>query len=640
MSDDSYVQEIRYTADITDVQAKMNKLAGDTDGVESNTRTNAGKMSKSWEGVGDSVKKIGVGLGLLGVAAIAAAPRVLEAGAGLIGLDEKAKTVFEGSIGSVNAWASANAAAMGLTASQARDGAAAMADLLKPMGFTSDEAATMSTSMLDLSGALSAWTGGTRTAAEVSEILSKAMLGDRDGLKELGISISEADVAARLAKNGTSELTGAALEQAKAVATQQLILEKSTDAQTAWGDGSMDAAKKQNAMKASTAQLGESVTRALYPALEAILPVVTSVATWLGERAPAAIEVLRNAIGDVANWFSENKAVMIATAVGLGAVLVGLFTAWAVGATTAAVATLAAAAPFIAIGAAVAAVAAAVVYAYENWEGFRVAVTVVKNFILDELVPAFQQIWAFISEKLIPIVRTVAEVYFKALVAYFNVVRSAIMDYLLPAFIDIGTTMFNAGAKVAEVVGNIVGFITALPGRIFGTIYGLWDGLRTGITEAKDWVGDRIDEVVGFATGLPGRMAGLFSGMWDGIKNAFRSALNWIIDKWNGLSFEIPSVSAFGVTLGGGTVSTPNIPRLATGGLAFAPTMAIVGDNRNARTDPEVIAPLSQLVAMLRQELTPEQPSTFGSGPITLIIEGHPFRAILADAETERRRVA
>jgi tape measure domain-containing protein len=40
-------------------------------------------------------------------------------------------------------------------------------------------------------------------------------------------------------------------------------------------------------------------------------------------------------------------------------------------------------------------------------------------------------------------------------------------------------------------------------------------------------------------------------------------------------------------------------PKLAKGGLAFGPTMATVGDNRNARVDPEVIAPLSKLKAML-----------------------------------------
>jgi tape measure domain-containing protein len=40
-------------------------------------------------------------------------------------------------------------------------------------------------------------------------------------------------------------------------------------------------------------------------------------------------------------------------------------------------------------------------------------------------------------------------------------------------------------------------------------------------------------------------------------------------------------------------------PKLAEGGLAFGPTMATVGDNRNSRVDPEVIAPLSKLKSMM-----------------------------------------
>jgi tape measure domain-containing protein len=40
-------------------------------------------------------------------------------------------------------------------------------------------------------------------------------------------------------------------------------------------------------------------------------------------------------------------------------------------------------------------------------------------------------------------------------------------------------------------------------------------------------------------------------------------------------------------------------PKLAQGGLATGPTMALVGDNKNARVDPEVIAPLSKLKSMM-----------------------------------------
>jgi len=53
------------------------------------------------------------------------------------------------------------------------------------------------------------------------------------------------------------------------------------------------------------------------------------------------------------------------------------------------------------------------------------------------------------------------------------------------------------------------------------------------------------------------------------------------------------------VALGTFVKSQLKPPKLAKGGLAFGPTMAVVGDNRGASYDPEVIAPLSKLKGML-----------------------------------------
>lgn len=50
------------------------------------------------------------------------------------------------------------------------------------------------------------------------------------------------------------------------------------------------------------------------------------------------------------------------------------------------------------------------------------------------------------------------------------------------------------------------------------------------------------------------------------------------------------------VALGQGFINKANAPiKLASGGLAYGPTLAVVGDNRGAASDPEVIAPLSKL---------------------------------------------
>jgi len=66
--------------------------------------------------------------------------------------------------------------------------------------------------------------------------------------------------------------------------------------------------------------------------------------------------------------------------------------------------------------------------------------------------------------------------------------------------------------------------------------------------------------------------------------------------------FAIPLAAAAGAiasTMFRGLISKIAPPKLAKGGLAFGPTMAVVGDNVGARSNPEVIAPLDKLQSML-----------------------------------------
>jgi tape measure domain-containing protein len=67
-------------------------------------------------------------------------------------------------------------------------------------------------------------------------------------------------------------------------------------------------------------------------------------------------------------------------------------------------------------------------------------------------------------------------------------------------------------------------------------------------------------------------------------------------------------------------ISKIGLPALAQGGLAYAPTMAMVGDNKNARVDPEVIAPLSKLKGMLDGGGSPYILSTRVSGADLIVI--------------------
>ena len=105
-------------------------------------------------------------------------------------IGKKASVVFGEFKNEVEGVARSSANSLGLTSSEFVKAATSAADLLIPMGFGRKAAADMSTQLIQLSGALSSWTGGQIGSVEVSNILTKALLGEREGLKNLGISIS------------------------------------------------------------------------------------------------------------------------------------------------------------------------------------------------------------------------------------------------------------------------------------------------------------------------------------------------------------------------------------------------------------------------------------------------------------------
>jgi hypothetical protein len=123
----------------------------------------------------------------------------------------------------------------------------------------------------------------------------------------------------------------------------------------------------------------------------------------------------------------------------------------------------------------------------------------------------------------------------------------------------------------------------------FGFWKGLFDKVAGWAIGVKNRVVAGFNKVVSFVRGLPKRISSAASGLFDGIKNAFRSAVNWLISKWNNLSFTLGGGSVMGINIPSITLSTPNIPYLAAGGIVTRPTLAVVGER-----GPEAVVPLSR----------------------------------------------
>lgn len=124
----------------------------------------------------------------------------------------------------------------------------------------------------------------------------------------------------------------------------------------------------------------------------------------------------------------------------------------------------------------------------------------------------------------------------------------------------------------------------------------------------------KLWSVVNVISGLGETISRKASGMWDGLKESFRSAINSIIGWWNNLSFSLDIPNKIPGLPDSFSISTPNIPYLASGGIVTQPTLAVVGE-----AGPEAVIPLSKLNGLGQTmrvvvELTAEQLSSLERG--------------------------
>ena len=114
----------------------------------------------------------------------------------------------------------------------------------------------------------------------------------------------------------------------------------------------------------------------------------------------------------------------------------------------------------------------------------------------------------------------------------------------------------------------------------FGFWYGLFETVKGWLGAAKDWLVAKFNQVVDYVAALPARVGRAAAGLWNGIKDSFRNAINWVIDKWNALSFTLPSINVPGLgSISGYTLSTPDIGRLASGGHMTPGRTYLTGEN-------------------------------------------------------------
>jgi hypothetical protein len=342
---------------------------------------------------------------------------------------------------------------------------------------------------LTLATDVAAGTG--KDLATVTAAMSKGALGSTGALGKLGVA--------------TKDAAGHALSM------DQIMANLAT---TFKGQASTAAHSTAGEMRSAQIAMGE-MRETIGSAL---LPVIGKLATFLNN-------TLFPALSTAFGWLMDHKTVLVAALIGIGAVVLPLFVSWAIAAGAAAIATIAAAAPFILIGAAIAAVAYMII---TNWDTIVAATKAAWDFVLGIV----QGVWNWISEN---------------------------WPLLL--------------AIITGPIGLAVDFIVSH-----------WDSITGGAQAVLDWFANTWSTIYDHIAGPVSSAIDFIRGLFDdvvsvvsGIVSAIVGPINGVIRAWNALAFTIPSftlpsfdlgpVHLGGQTFGGARIDFPDLPQLAAGGM-------------------------------------------------------------------------
>lgn len=158
-------------------------------------------------------------------------------------------------------------------------------------------------------------------------------------------------------------------------------------------------------------------------------------------------------------------------------------------------------------------------------------------------------------------------------------------------FPALGAVLSGLWKSVQDVWGNIK--------AIFSNIIGFIDNVFSGNWSAA-W---------GNVVSIFGNVFGELANIAKAPINAVISVINMVLSKINEMKISIPDwvPGVSGKTLG---FNIPQIPMLATGGIATAPTLAMVGEGG----EPEAVLPLSKLAQLLDDWEKKPKPGSAGGG--------------------------
>lgn len=273
-------------------------IVSDAKGVKPGVDEANRHFGKLGSTVGKVGLAVGAGMAVAGAAVIGFAASTIGAASDAQQSLGATESVFGKAADGIVANSKRAATAVGLSANSYREMASVVGAQLTGMGLSQGKAAKQTDQLIKMGADLSATFGG--SVSDAVEAVGSLLRGEADPIERYGVSIKQADVQARLHAQGLDHLTGAALKQASAQATLQLLQEKTKNSTGAFARETDTLAHQQQVLGAQFDNIKAKIGGAIIPGLTAlfsvvgtkVVPVVNRMATQLAARlAPTIAQV-------------------------------------------------------------------------------------------------------------------------------------------------------------------------------------------------------------------------------------------------------------------------------------------------------------------------------------------------------------
>jgi len=249
-------------------------------------------MSKFSSVAGTLGKATVAGLGVASIAAVTLGKDLVNLGSDANEARSAFETTFGESVPKLSGFVDEFANKAGLAAFELEGLLTQSGAILQGIEFTGEASADLSTKLATLAGDVASFSNVQGGAEPVMQAFTKALLGERESLKTYGIAIMEADVQTKAfemtGKSSAKELT----KQEKALATYELLLEKTTVQQGDLNRTQESFANKSRAAQAKLKDLKVTMGAELLPVVEEMLPVFVNLIEEIGPHLIDAIKAV------------------------------------------------------------------------------------------------------------------------------------------------------------------------------------------------------------------------------------------------------------------------------------------------------------------------------------------------------------